>query len=183
MPWLEHFECSKVGCGNHQLLHTLVEEIPWGIPNLITCQNTLKTQNHGIKARRHARVDIPNTVLGGAKKHSAFGLVLSGPRQAPRSVMCDVRTGMPSCYIPIAHWNEVTGCWETAILNNSFSTDFDTGHWMKYSETKWNMLTYPVRSYTLNHLLLPLFIAVMLRMDIYLGKYSTDVNHIFGTQS
>ena len=46
-----------------------------------------KTQNHGIKARRYARVDIAHTEL-----------VAWQDQKAPRLVMCDVRTGMPSCY-------------------------------------------------------------------------------------
>ena len=45
--------------------------------------------------------------------------MLSGPRQAPRSVMCDVRTDMPSCYIsmwPSALWHS---CYHTLILDSA----------------------------------------------------------------
>ena len=47
-----HFECSKGGCGNHRLLHTLVEGIPWGVSDLITCQNTLKNTKSWDKSKK-----------------------------------------------------------------------------------------------------------------------------------
>ena len=43
--------------------------------------------------------------------------------------LCDFTMCMGSCFYPIAHVDEVTGCWEVARFSTPlFSTDVNTGH-------------------------------------------------------
>ena len=72
-----HAEIAHLG-GGDSVLDSRPDYLPKYIKN---------TQNHRIKARKHARAEIPHTELGAWRG-----------QKAPRSVRCDVCTGMPSCY-------------------------------------------------------------------------------------
>ena len=43
--------------------------------------------------------------------------------------LCDFALSMGSCFYPMAHRNEITGCWKIVQFQTPpFSTDFDTDH-------------------------------------------------------
>ena len=50
--------------------------------------------------------------------------------------LCRLSIGMGSCFYPTTHGNEVVECWEYAVPNTPFFTDFDTGREIIHLTTK-----------------------------------------------